>query len=67
MNNQIFVFTFIPEGGILGVGRRINMLKKYNVGILLFDYVDALDFTGPYEVFNLTTYNENDVKLQVEP
>lgn len=38
------------------------MLKKYNVGILLFDYVDALDFTGPYEVFNLTTYNENDVK-----
>lgn len=38
------------------------MLNKYNVGILLFDYVDVLDFTGPYEVFNLTTYNDNDVK-----
>lgn len=38
------------------------MNNKYNVGILLFDYVDALDFTGPYEVFNLTTYNDNDVK-----
>ncbi|MEH7382632.1 DJ-1/PfpI family protein [Bacillus sp. JJ1533] len=38
------------------------MRNKYNVGILLFDYVDVLDFTGPYEVFNLTTYNDNDVK-----
>lgn len=38
------------------------MNNKYNVGILLFDYVDALDFTGPYEVFNLTTYYDNDVK-----
>ncbi|MCC3359393.1 DJ-1/PfpI family protein [Bacillus sp. REN16] len=38
------------------------MLNTYNVGILLFDYVDALDFAGPYEVFNLTTYNDNDVK-----
>lgn len=38
------------------------MLNKYKVGILLFDYVDALDFTGPYEVFNLTTYHDNDVK-----
>ncbi|GAF63554.1 AraC family transcriptional regulator [Bacillus sp. TS-2] len=37
------------------------MLKKYHVGILLFDYVDALDFSGPYEVFNLTTYEEKDV------
>lgn len=38
------------------------MLKQYKVGILLFDYVDALDFAGPYEVFNLTTYSSNDVK-----
>ncbi|WP_283234572.1 DJ-1/PfpI family protein [Alteribacter keqinensis] len=28
----------------------------------MFDMVDALDFAGPYEVFNLTTYNEEDVK-----
>lgn len=38
------------------------MLSKYNVGILLFDDVDALDFSGPYEVFNLTTYRSSDVK-----
>lgn len=38
------------------------MLNRYNVGILLFDGVDALDFSGPYEVFNLTTYSSGDVK-----
>lgn len=38
------------------------MSKNEHVGILLFDYVDALDFAGPYEVFNLTTYNSEDVK-----
>ncbi|TSB45936.1 DJ-1/PfpI family protein [Alkalicoccobacillus porphyridii] len=37
------------------------MQRNYHVGILLFDYVDALDFSGPYEVFNLTTFNESDV------
>ncbi|GKV55795.1 AraC family transcriptional regulator [Sporosarcina sp. NCCP-2222] len=34
---------------------------QFKVGILLFDDVDVLDFAGPYEVFNLTTYNESDV------
>ncbi|XOQ13600.1 MAG: hypothetical protein ACFWTY_06155 [Shouchella clausii] len=38
------------------------MSQNEHVGILLFDYVDALDFAGPYEVFNLTTYNSDDVK-----
>ncbi len=37
-------------------------MKSYHVGILLFDYVDALDFAGPYEVFNVTTYEDGDVK-----
>lgn len=37
------------------------MRHHYHVGILLFDYVDALDFAGPYEVFNLTTYTNEDV------
>ena len=30
------------------------MHKKKNVGILLFDNVEVLDFTGPYEVFSST-------------
>lgn len=37
-------------------------MKQFRVGILLFDDVDALDFAGPYEVFNLSTYNDLDVK-----
>ncbi|GAK04573.1 transcriptional regulator, AraC family [Geomicrobium sp. JCM 19037] len=37
-------------------------MKEINVVILLFDDVDALDFAGPYEVFNLSTYAEADVE-----
>ncbi|PID03760.1 AraC family transcriptional regulator [Sporosarcina sp. P2] len=37
-------------------------MKQFSVGILLFDDVDALDFTGPYEVFNMSTYKDEDVR-----
>lgn len=37
------------------------MPSTYHVGILVFNYVDALDFAGPYEVFNLTTFKDSDV------
>ncbi|MBB4826225.1 transcriptional regulator GlxA family with amidase domain [Sporosarcina luteola] len=37
-------------------------MMPYQVGILLFDDVDVLDFAGPYEVFNLTTYHDSDVE-----
>lgn len=37
-------------------------MKTYEVGILLFDGVDALDFVGPYEVFKMTTFHEKDLK-----
>jgi len=30
----------------------LNMEKVYNLGILLFDQVELLDFSGPYEVFS---------------
>src|SRR5439155_21663356 len=29
-------------------------IEKYNVGILLFDGVEVLDFAGPFEVFSRT-------------
>ena len=29
-------------------------MQKITLGILIFDDVDVLDFTGPYEVFNVT-------------
>jgi len=35
-------------------------MEKLNVGILLFDHVEVLDFAGPFEVFSrtrLTTLN----------
>ncbi|QTN01141.1 DJ-1/PfpI family protein [Sediminibacillus dalangtanensis] len=38
-------------------------MKKRKVGILLFDYVDVLDFTGPAEVFSLTTNNKAEKTL----
>ncbi|WYP27804.1 DJ-1/PfpI family protein [Alkalihalobacillus sp. FSL W8-0930] len=37
-------------------------MKTFEVGILLFNGVDALDFVGPYEVFNMTTFHEKDLK-----
>ncbi|WP_340084712.1 DJ-1/PfpI family protein [Siminovitchia sp. FSL H7-0308] len=36
-------------------------MKQFHVGILIFDDVDAMDFVGPYEVFNLSTNKESDV------
>jgi len=29
-------------------------VEKWNVGILIFDEVEVLDFAGPYEVFSRT-------------
>lgn len=34
------------------------MLKQKNVGILLFNEVEVLDFTGLFEVFSITTHLE---------
>ncbi|TMS40920.1 hypothetical protein FGQ54_17460 [Acinetobacter lwoffii] len=34
-------------------------MKKMNIGILLFDEVEVLDFAGPYEVFAITTDSHN--------
>ncbi|AIC93317.1 DJ-1/PfpI family protein [Shouchella lehensis] len=38
------------------------MKRTYQVAILLFDYVDALDFAGPYEVFTMSVFSEGDVR-----
>ncbi|KEK23095.1 DJ-1/PfpI family protein [Bacillus gaemokensis] len=35
------------------------MVNHWNVGILLFNEVEVLDFAGPFEVFSVTTINEN--------
>lgn len=48
--------------GMMITKRGFLMQNQYHVGILLFDYVDALDFVGPYEVFNMSTYKRSDVK-----
>ena len=36
-----------------------EMSKKLNVGILIFDKVEVLDFSGPYEVFSVCSELEN--------
>ncbi|MBH5317846.1 DJ-1/PfpI family protein [Paenibacillus sp. GSMTC-2017] len=33
------------------------MMQTWNVGILLFDEVEVLDFAGPFEVFSITKMN----------
>ncbi len=38
------------------------MNKQWQVGILLYNGVDVIDFTGPYEVFTQTAYTEEDSK-----
>ncbi|MUT65760.1 DJ-1/PfpI family protein [Paenibacillus sp. NEAU-GSW1] len=37
------------------------MQKQRRVGILLFDHVDVLDYSGPFEVFSLTVNDPADV------
>lgn len=37
------------------------MEKQRRVGILLFDHVDVLDYSGPFEVFSLTVNDPADV------
>lgn len=40
---------------------RIIMKKQWNVGILLFEDVDVLDYAGPFEVFSLAVYEDDKV------
>jgi transcriptional regulator GlxA family with amidase domain len=39
-----------------------NLIKQWHVGILLFDGVDIIDFSGPYEVFSYAPYNSADLR-----
>ncbi|HEY4390144.1 MAG TPA: DJ-1/PfpI family protein [Paenibacillus sp.] len=38
-------------------------MKRWKVGILLFDDVEVLDFAGPFEVFAVTTAKQADEEL----
>lgn len=38
-------------------------MKRWKVGILLFDDVEVLDFAGPFEVFAVTTAKHDDGEL----
>lgn len=38
------------------------MLKQRNIGILLFNEVEVLDFAGPFEVFSITAWPESNEK-----
>ena len=50
--NALFISTIISKFKSIDV-------KKMNIGILLFDEVEVLDFAGPYEVFAITTDSHN--------
>lgn len=36
--------------------------QQWNVGILLYDEVDVLDYAGPFEAFSLTVYEDKQVE-----
>ncbi len=36
----------------------VNMAEKLTVGIIIYDKVEVLDFTGPLEVFSATRYQD---------
>ena len=38
------------------------MNPKWNIGILIFNEVEVLDIAGPFEVFSITTYPDNNEK-----
>lgn len=44
------------QSNFLNIKPREN---KMNVGILLFDDIEVLDFAGPFEVFAITTDHHN--------
>lgn len=43
--------------------RGMEVVRPWNVGILLFDEVEVLDFAGPLEVFSITTLQGRQEKL----
>jgi transcriptional regulator GlxA family with amidase domain len=49
---------FLPFSGLLVASKNSDM-KKYSVGIFLFDDVEVLDFAGPFEVFSVTSQLNN--------
>jgi len=49
----IYITEPIPDTHEIG---GIDMKKYWNVGILLFNDVELLDFAGPYEVFSIASY-----------
>lgn len=38
------------------------MMKQWEIGILLFNEVEVLDFAGPFEVFSITNYPGSSIK-----
>ena len=42
----------------LAIGRKM-MMRQWNVGILLFNEVELLDFAGPFEVFSIASYPDS--------
>jgi len=43
----------------------MKMWKARNIGILIFDDVEVLDFCGPFEVFSVTGYQREEKPFNV--
>src|SRR5262245_25374794 len=42
-------------------------MNRKNVGILLFENIEVLDFCGPFEVFSITRLNEDKRREELSP
>lgn len=42
-------------------------MKNTQVGILIFEDVEVLDFCGPFEVFSVTRLNEDERRDELSP
>ena len=55
------VDDFVNKGNTVVISKILGdkkMFEQKNIGILLFNEVEVLDFAGPFEVFSITTYTE---------
>ena len=71
ISNFIFSYYFINYFPILYCWLKkdkfMRLRKKKNVGIFIFDLVEVLDFSGPYEVFSSTRLTKKSSALIQTP
>jgi transcriptional regulator GlxA family with amidase domain len=56
-----------PDGQFIDLEERGKQLERKNVGIVLFEDIEVLDFCGPFEVFSVVRLNEEKRREELSP